>query len=205
VQVLVADDDCVSRRMLEHMLGNWGYTVQVCADGATAWEQLQKHDAPPLVILDWLMPKLDGVQLCRNIRAVTLPAPPYIILVTVKDEGADIVAGLQAGADDYITKPYHREELRARIQVGARLITSQQRLTARVRELESALSDVKQLDGFISICGYCKKIRNTQNNWQPVESYITEHTDAQFSHGICPTCYEHTVKNELAQIRGLSS
>lgn len=201
MRVLVADDDCVSRRMLQHTLEAWGYTVQVCADGATAWAYLQDDDAPPLVILDWLMPKLDGVQLCRNLRAAALTSTLYIILVTVKDEDADIVAGLQAGADDYITKPYNREELRARIQVGARLVTSQQHLTERVRELEGALAHIKRLDGLLAICGYCKKIRKAQNDWQPVEIYLTECTDVQFSHGICPTCYEDVVKKELAQMR----
>jgi DNA-binding response OmpR family regulator len=191
--------------MLQHMLEAWGYTVQVCSDGATAWACLQDEDAPPLIILDWLMPNLDGLQLCRNLRAAALPCPAYIILVTVRDEDADIVTGLQAGADDYITKPYNQEELRVRIQVGARLIATQQRLTQRVRELEDALVHTKRRDSLLPICGYCKKIRNNQNDWQQVESYMTEHTGVQFSHGICPTCYDDVVRKELAQARMTSS
>lgn len=205
MRILVADDDRVSRRVLQHMLEAWGYTVQVCSDGATAWAYLQDEDAPPLIILDWLMPNLDGLQICRKLRASALPAPAYVLLVTMKDQAADIVAGLQAGADDYITKPYNRDELRARIQVGARVVALQQHLMQRIQELEDALAHVKRLGGLLPICAYCKKIRNDQNDWQQVESYMTEHTNVQFTHGICPACYDSVVKKELTQIRMLPS
>ena len=201
MRILVADDESVSRRTLQSMLEDWGYSVSVCADGAVAWELLQRADAPPLVILDWVMPRMDGLEVCHKLRAVSTPCPTYVLLVTSKDQNADIVTGLDAGADDYVAKPFNREELRARVQVGVRVVELQRRLAERVRELEAALADVKHLSGLLPICAYCKKIRNDQNYWQQVESYVSEHSEAQFSHGICPDCYETVVKTELSHLR----
>jgi len=201
VRILVADDDSVSRRTLQSMLEDWGYSVRVCVDGAVAWELLQRADAPSLVILDWVMPLMNGLEVCRKLRAVSTPCPTYVLLVTSKDQNADIVTGLDAGADDYVAKPFNREELRARVQVGVRVVELQRRLAERVRELEDALADVKHLSGLLPICAYCKKIRNDQNYWQQVECYVSEHSEAQFSHGICPDCYETVVKTELSHLR----
>lgn len=201
MRILVADDESVSRRILQSMLEDWGYSVRVCTDGAVAWELLQRTDAPPLVILDWVMPRMNGLEVCRKLRAVFKPCPTYVVLVTSKDQNADIVTGLDAGADDYVAKPFNREELRARVQVGERVVELQRRLAERVRELEAALADVKHLSGLLPICAYCKKIRNDQNYWQQVESYVSEHSEAQFSHGICPDCYETVVKTELSHLR----
>lgn len=152
MQILVADDDSIARRMLQRMLEEWGYTVSVCADGAVAWDLLQRAEAPPLVVLDWVMPRMDGLEVCRKLRAVASSCPTYILLVTSKDRQADIVAGLQAGADDYLAKPFNRDEFQARVQVGVRVIELQQRLAERVRELETALSQVNRLSGMLPIC-----------------------------------------------------
>jgi len=200
VQILVADDDPVARHIARKMLSDWGYHVEVRNDGAAAWELLRQADAPSLVLLDWIMPHMDGLEVCRKLRAISTPCPTYIILVTVKGQNSDIVTGLDAGANDYITKPFHREELRARIQVGERVIELQQRLVSRVQELEDALARVKQLSGLLPICAYCKKIRDDQHYWQQVEIYVTEHTDVQFSHGICPDCYEVALQQGMAQL-----
>jgi sigma-B regulation protein RsbU (phosphoserine phosphatase) len=127
--------------------------------------------------------------------------PPYLILLTAKGGREDLVTGLEAGANDYVTKPFNREELRARVQVGVRMVELQQSLADRVKALEEALARVKQLQGLLPICSYCKKIRDDQNYWQQVESYIAEHSQAQFSHSICPDCYEKLVKPELDQLR----
>lgn len=201
MRILVADDDSISRRILQGMLEDWGYSVRVCADGAVAWELLQRPDAPSLIILDWMMPHLDGLQVCQKVRAIPTSCPTYIMLVTSKGQNTDIVTGLQAGADDYVAKPFDREELRARVQVGVRVVELQQRLAERVRELETALAQVKHLNGLLPICAYCKKIRNDQNYWQQVESYVAEHSEAQFSHGICPDCYDSVVKTELSHLK----
>jgi sigma-B regulation protein RsbU (phosphoserine phosphatase) len=203
VKVLIAEDDTVSRRLLETMLTRWGYEVVVTCDGTAAWEALQSQDAPALAILDWMMPGMDGIEVCRRVRSTPTATPPYLILLTAKGRREDIVTGLQAGANDYVTKPPDREELRARMQVGIRMVELQQNLADRVQALEEALARVKQLQGLLPICSYCKKIRGDQNYWQQVESYISEHSEAQFSHSICPDCYETLVKPELDQLRRL--
>jgi sigma-B regulation protein RsbU (phosphoserine phosphatase) len=107
---------------------------------------------------------------------------------------------LEAGADDYLTKPFDPQELRARIKVGERILGLQTSLAERVTELEDALSRVKQLQGLLPICSYCKKIRDDQNYWEQVESYISKHTEAQFSHGICPDCYAQFVTPDIERL-----
>jgi DNA-binding response OmpR family regulator len=201
VRILVADDDAVTRRLLRALLSKWGYQVSVCADGVAAWELLQATDAPPLAILDWNMPLLDGVEVCQRVRTLPPGRPIYVILLTAREREEDIVAGLDAGADDYVTKPFDRGELRARVNVGLRVIELQRRLVERVKELEEAMARVKYLRGLLPICAYCKKIRNDQNYWQQVESYITEHSEAQFSHSICPHCYEQFAKPALERAK----
>ncbi|MGH9862432.1 MAG: response regulator [Candidatus Acidiferrales bacterium] len=188
MKVLIADDDPVFRRVLEVSLAAWGYEVLSVGNGIEACAVLQKPDAPRLVILNWMMPELDGIDVCRRVRARSTATPPYLILLTGRGHSDDIVTGLNAGANDYITKPFDREELRARVGVGVRVLELQANLAARVQELEEALKRVRQLQKLLPICSHCKKIRNDQNYWQQVEGYISEHTDVQFSHGICPEC-----------------
>jgi phosphoserine phosphatase RsbU/P len=203
VKILIAEDDMISRRLLATTLSKWGYEVVVTCDGTAAWEVLQRADAPPLAILDWMMPGMDGIEVCRRVRRTAAPTPPYLILLTAKGRREDIVTGLRSGADDYLIKPPNREELRARVQVGIRIVELQHSLADRVKALEEALARVKQLQGLLPICAYCKKIRDDQNYWQQVESYISEHSEAQFSHSICPECYEGRVKPELDRLRRL--
>jgi CheY-like chemotaxis protein len=197
VLILIAEDDLVSRRALEVTLGKWGHQVQAVVDGAAAWEVLQSDNAPKLAILDWMMPKLDGVEICRRVRAEPRSEMTYLILLTAKGTREDVIAGLDGGADDYLIKPFNREELKARVQVGIRVVNLQSRLAQRVRDLEIALSRVKQLQGLLPICSYCKKIRNDGNYWQQIDAYFADHADAQFSHGICPGCYEAVVQPQL--------
>lgn len=200
MKVLIAEDDMVSRRVLAATLDKFGYEVVVAADGAEAWAALQSDDAPHLAILDWMMPEIDGVEVCRRVRALSAAAPPYLILLTAKSGKGDVVTGLDAGASDYLTKPFDRAELRARVQVGARVLELQDKLAARARELEAALSQVKQLQGLLPICSYCKNIRDEQNYWHRVESYISEHAGVEFSHGICPACYKDVVQPQIDQM-----
>jgi sigma-B regulation protein RsbU (phosphoserine phosphatase) len=200
-RVLIAEDDVVSRRLLESTLRRWSYEVVLAVDGEEAWAVLDGPEPPSLAILDWMMPGLDGVDVCRRARTRPSPTPPYIILLTAKTRREDVVQGLDAGADDFIGKPFHRDELRARLQVGVRVVTLQRKLAERVRDLEAALTRVRQLQGLLPICAYCKKIRDDQNYWQRVEEYISAHSDAQFSHGICPDCYERILGPQLRAMR----
>jgi DNA-binding response OmpR family regulator len=200
MKILVAEDQVVSRHLLVANVRKWGYEVIAAQDGAQAWEALQAEDSPQLAILDWLMPGMDGIEICRQIRLGPQTRPIYLILLTARRGAEDKVRGLQSGADDYVTKPFNREELRARVQVGRRVLELQEALAQRVRELEEALSRVKTLQGLLPICSYCKKIRDDQNYWQQVEGYISDHSEAQFSHGICPECYARFVQPELDRI-----
>ena len=200
MKILIAEDDAVSRCLLETTLKLWGYDVTAAPDGSRAWEALQTEAAPQLVILDWMMPGLDGPEICRRVREAPQTRATYAILLTARDSREDLIRGLQSGADDYLSKPFDRRELRVRVEVGVRILQLQEALAARVRELEDAMARVKLLQGLLPICCYCKKIRNDRNYWQQVEHYITEHSGAQFSHGICPECYEKFVQPELAKL-----
>jgi len=194
MKVLIAEDDPVSRKILESILVKWGYEVISTRDGNEAWERLKALDAPQLAILDWMMPGMDGVEVCRKVSQKGSSEPTYIVLLTARDSKDDIVKGFDAGADDYVTKPFDHRELQARIRVGQRVVELQKALMNRLRELEEALSKVKQLQGLLPICSHCKKIRNDQNYWENVEQYISIHSNAEFSHGICPDCYEKALK-----------
>jgi phosphoserine phosphatase RsbU/P len=201
MRVLVAEDDRVTGEILARTLQRWGYEAKVVRDGRDAWEHLRAEVAPTLAILDWMMPQMDGPEICRRVR-VDLPlANMYLLLVTARETRGDIITGLNAGADDYIIKPFDPEELRARVAVGIRVLSLQQKLAERVAELEAALSNVKQLRGLLPICSYCKRIRGDDQYWQQVEGYISEHSDAQFSHGICPSCFA-TISAELDNAPG---
>jgi phosphoserine phosphatase RsbU/P len=200
MNILIAEDDPVSRRILEETLINWGYEVSVTADGREAWDVLRGPDAPPLAILDIMMPEIDGLEVCRKVRQLPCATPPYLILLTAMNSKDDVVRGILAGANDYLTKPFHRDELRARVGVGAQMLSLQKTLAERVKELEEALSQVKQLRGMLPICSYCMKVRDDNDYWQKVEDYFSEHTDVQFSHSICPDCYTR-VSREREELR----
>jgi DNA-binding response OmpR family regulator len=201
VRILIAEDDPVSRRLLEATLSKWGYEVINTEDGLQAFEVLRRPDAPSLAILDWMMPGMDGAEVCRRARGLGAGRLLYIILLTAKSRKEDIVLGLTAGADDYVIKPFDRAELKARIDCGERVLRLQADLADQVKELELALENVKLLQGLLPICCYCKKIRNDDNYWQQVDSYISEHSEAQFTHGICPECRDKIVKPELARLK----
>ena len=196
MQILIAEDEPVSRRLLQKTLEQWGYDVVICEDGTSAWNALQEPDAPNIAVLDWMMPGMDGPEICRGVRESGAQRQPYLMLLTSRTRMQDVVAGLKAGADDYLTKPVDREELEARLSVATRVVQLQQRLADRVNELEEAISRVRQLQGLLPICAYCTRIRDDQNYWNQVESYIAEHLDVRFSHGICPSCLETVLKEE---------
>jgi phosphoserine phosphatase RsbU/P len=197
LQVLVADDDALSRTVVSAMLKKAGYPVIHAPDGDEAWRVLDCDDPPALVLLDWEMPGLQGPEVIQRIRGKQLQSPPYVILLTSRDSSADIVQGLRAGADDYVTKPANEDELVARVSVGARVVRLQTALADRVRSLEEALATVKALQTLLPICAYCKSIRNDQNYWERVETYFAQHSNVAFTHSYCPICYERFVRPEL--------
>lgn len=189
MKILVAEDDLTSRIMLKRLLLKWGYQVVAAADGKEAWSEYQ-WEPPDIVILDWMMPEMDGLEVCRRIRESENAEYVYVILLTSRDQKEDVVRGLEAGANDYITKPFDHAELRSRIRVGQLVVKLQRDLAAKVSSLEEALAQVRQLSGLLPICMHCKKIRDSKDYWHEVEVYIAQHSDTQFSHGLCPECLE---------------
>jgi len=202
MRVLIAEDDAVSRHLLQAYLTNWGYEVIEAHDGNQAWQKLQNGDAPQLVILDWLMPGMDGLEVCRKLRQQPQSLPIYVIMLTIKDSKDDIVSGFKAGADDYITKPFDRDELQARIQAGIRTVQYQSNLAQRVNEMEQFLASVKRLRGVLAMCSYCKRIRTDDDEWEDIDYYLTKLLGTHFSHTFCPECYQDFVKPQLDEMDG---
>jgi DNA-binding response OmpR family regulator len=199
MRVLIADDDEVTRRALRAMLRRRGHQVLEASDGEGAWQALQGDDPPRLAILDWLMPGLDGVEVCRRARAVSRLRGIYLILLTSR-EGCDrVVEGLRAGANDYMTKPFDPGELEARINVAVQVLQLQEELAQRIRDLEHALTQVKRLQGLLPICSYCKRIRDDRAYWHSVEAYLGEHSGTKFTHGVCPDCWSTRVLPEFGE------
>ncbi|HOC59519.1 MAG: response regulator transcription factor [Syntrophaceae bacterium] len=188
MRLLIADDDPNTVNLLRKYLMLWNYEVVAVSNGSEAIEIINGNDPPQLIVLDWLMPDINGIEVIKKVRLRDSANPPYIILFTVRDEKGAIIEGLEAGANDYITKPFDKDEFRARIRVGERVVQLQNSLSDRIRQLQEAVSQIKSLRGIIPICSYCHKIRNDQKSWQQLEKYISEHSGAEFSHGICPEC-----------------
>lgn len=200
MNILIADDDQTSRQVLNAILVGEHYTVTEVDNGLAALEILQGATEVFVALIDWEMPGMEGTEVCRRVRELSHAQPIHLILLTARDSKADTVAGLRAGANDYIIKPFNRTELLARVSIGAQMVGLQRSLTQHIVELENALKRVKHLSGLLPICSYCKKIRDDSNYWQQVESYVMHHSDAQFSHSICPSCYESIVKPEMARL-----
>jgi len=187
-RVLVADDDRVMRRVLAHVLETDGFRVTAVESGEAAQKVLAGDDPPPLVVLDWMMPGLSGPEVCRWIRSQPTLRHSYVVLVTAHDSVEAIVEGLDAGADDFVPKPFRGEELLARVRSGHRVCALQMSLQAKVHELEAALAEVHQLRGLIPICMHCHRIRSDSAHWQKLEGYIEAHSTATFSHSVCDEC-----------------
>ena len=188
MRVLVAEDEAVSRRLLQAQLAKWGYEAVLAADGEEAWTVVREHEEIGLCLLDWMMPRLNGPDFCRRVKRRLSDRPFYLLLCTARKATADIVEGLSAGADDYLTKPICAGELQARVRAGARTLALEQTLRMRIRELHDALEHVHTLQGLLPICMHCKSIRTSEDAWQRIEDYIVEHAEVEFSHGLCGRC-----------------
>lgn len=182
MKVLIAEDDNTSRLLLETTLRKLGYEVVSTRNGTEAWEAFQAGGVH-MVISDWMMPEVDGLALCRLIRGEQRSRYTYIILLTALSGKGRYLEGMEAGADDFITKPFDRDELQTRLRVAERILGLQ--------------AEVSELEGLLPICSYCKKIRDAENHWVAIEHYVDEHSDASFTHGICPECFETTVKADV--------
>ena len=197
MKILIAEDNVTSRILLQAILTKWGYQVVTAADGVEAWDILQEDVFPSIAVLDWMMPRMDGIEVCTRVKALNRSNPPYLILLTGRDSKEDISSGLEAGASDYITKPFDDNELKARLSVAERIIELQDSLHRNITDLQEALTHVKTLQGILPICMHCHKIRTDDQAWQRLEAYIEVNSDAKFSHGLCPECMEKHYKKKV--------
>jgi len=198
MRILIAEDDFTSRIALAGVLKKSGHEVVETVNGAAAWEVLQQPDAPRLVILDWMMPEMDGMEVLRRVRAQPTDRPAYIILLTAKDAKANIIAGLEAGANDYLIKPFNVGELRARIEVGHRMVEMQDTLTAKIAELHKSEEKhrillEKSSDPIFSFtpefqCGYVNRAF-ARRMGQPVEKIIGKSIWDIFPEEEANTCF----------------
>lgn len=179
MKVLIVDDDDDQGLVLRRFIEKQGHEPDVSTNGQDAFTRFRSTEYP-LVITDWRMPGITGPQLCGMIRGLVRRSYPYIILMTGMSEPSNYIEGLNAGADDFINKPIDFGELGARLTVADRI----QRLHNHVTALE----------GMLSICSECKKVRDDNGEWVGVESYVSQRTDVSFSHGYCPVCLEKTRK-----------
>lgn len=172
MKVLVADDDLVQRTILDKLLRKLGYEPVLTANGREAMAQIVREEIP-LLVTDWQMPDIDGPELCRRLRAPGRKVYTYAILLTTLSGKSKFLEGLEAGADDFLTKPVDGDELAARLKVGERIVALQKEL--------------RQMEGLLSICMVCKKIREGPG-WVPVDEYVAGKTATSFSHALCPVC-----------------
>jgi phosphoserine phosphatase RsbU/P len=200
MRILVADEDDISRLALEAVLAGHGHEVVAVADGQQAWQAVQASDAPKITILDSVSPRLCAIDICRRIRQQQTLQAIYVVLLTVRDNRAHNREALEAGADDYVSKPFDADELQVRVNVGVKVVQLRSELAQRVTQLEEARARVQHLQGLLPICSYCKSIRDDNDYWHRVEKYIGAHSDVQFTHGICPDCWKNVVAPQLEEM-----
>lgn len=199
-KILIIDDETMNARMLEMTLED-DYETMIAYTGDDAIRLVTEWQ-PDLLLLDVMMPELSGFDVCRIIKSETVSASIPIIFVTALDKPSDESIGLTLGAVDYITKPINPNIVKLRVKNHLALKFQrdelrQQRDTLERQkcELEESINRVKRLEGIISVCMYCKKIRNEEKLWEQMEKYISEHSDALFSHGVCPDCLDEFKKS----------
>lgn len=185
VKLLVAEDDAFFRRLLEQTLVPEHEVIAV-RDGFEAWTILQQEDAPKLAILDWIMPGFSGPQVCQKVRESASGALTYLIILTAKNSPADVVSGLRLGADDYVTKPFTPEVLRARVRTGERVVNLQNELAARAAELKQARAQEKRLQELMPACPGCGQLRLDEAYWRQIQAYVNQ-LPTIFT-GTCPSC-----------------
>jgi len=186
MKILVAEDHLISRRLLVTTLEQFGHEVVSYPNGSDAWEAYD-YEPVRVVVSDWLMPGLDGLEFCRKVRSRSLTDYTYFILLTANVQGKETyMEAMQAGIDDFLSKPLDRDQIWMRLRVAERIL--------------GYTTEISQLKDMMPICSYCKKVRDDNNYWQQVETYISQKTGTHFSHGVCPTCYDSKIKPQLIEL-----
>jgi DNA-binding response OmpR family regulator len=186
--VLVVDDEPRNLQLVGKLLSdNLLCDLCLAGSGGEALEIMESM-TPDLVLLDVNMPEMNGYEVCTAIRAREESREIPVIFLTAQRDTEHIVRGFDAGGSDYVCKPFESRELIARVRVQLELKLSRDELKRQKEELETTIARIRRLEGIIPICSYCKKIRNEENSWEQMEVYISDHSEALFSHGICPAC-----------------
>jgi sigma-B regulation protein RsbU (phosphoserine phosphatase) len=187
MKILMVEDDPIASMVLQAALKSLGHEVTAATDGLAAWNSLQV-DPHRVVISDWMLPGLDGLELCRRIRARRGDYTYFILLSNLTSSGDNLGQAIAAGVDDFLSKPAKTAELQARLHVAERIL--------------GYATQVRQLQEFLPICGYCRKIRDDQNYWSQVEEYLGKEAGVNFSHGVCPDCYNRVLVPQLRELGG---
>ena len=182
MKVIVVDDDAVVRTIVSTTVSKLGHEVVVAATGREAWKSFSESPAD-LVLSDWLMADMDGLELCRRIRSAVTRDYTYVILLTALSAKAHYLTAIDAGADDFLTKPFDPDLLAARLHVAERIL--------------GLRHHVIRLENLLPICMYCKKIRDGAEQWVSMEAFLAHETSRELSHGICPHCYHTVARPEL--------
>ena len=173
MKILIAEDDDTSRLVLAERLRKLGHEVVSAENGRKAWEAFLASP-PQVIVTDWMMPVMDGLELTRKVREHLRPGYTYVIIFTALDSKVGYFEGMSAGADDFMTKPCEIVDLNMRLRVAERILSLQ--------------NEVEQLQGLLSICPRCKRIRDDHGRWHTIDAFMTERAEAHLSHGVCPEC-----------------
>jgi DNA-binding response OmpR family regulator len=187
MKILMVEDDPVASAVLQAALKSLGHEVTAISDGMAAWNS-HATDPHRVVISDWMLPGLDGLELCRRIRAQRGEYTYFILLSSATTSGENLDQAIAAGVDDFLSKPAKTAELRARLHVANRIL--------------GYATQVRQLQEILPICGYCRKIRDDQNYWSQVEDFLGREAGVNFSHGVCPDCYNRVLVPQLRELGG---
>jgi CheY-like chemotaxis protein len=186
VKLLIAEDDPMSRRLMRAVLTDLQLEILTAGDGEEALECIES-DAPAMIMLDWILPGMSGLEVCQRVRQRNSPERPYIVMVTFRDKDDDVVAAFEAGADDCITKPVHPRQLQARIGGAMRLVLREHALVQEQVALQSALASLRDMPSLVPICSCCRRVSDG-DKWLSADRYLSLRAGVQFTHGLCPTC-----------------
>lgn len=185
MKILIVEDDPIAAAVLEAALKALGHETAISPDGREGWKYFL--DTPVrLVISDWMMPELDGLELCKRIRAKGGDYTYFILLSNSANRAENLDRAMESGVDDFLAKPVTQQELRGRLRVAERIL--------------GYATQVRQLQQIIPICGYCRKLRDDQNYWSQVEDYLGKQTGSEFSHGVCPDCYDRVLVPQMQKL-----
>lgn len=193
-KILIVEDDVFFKRVLQKRLESEGYRVMLAGDGREGMKAIVTWE-PDVVLSDWMMPEVDGLELCQSVKTGLKDAAPYFILVTAKGELSDRLLGLQTGADDYVVKPCDHGEILARVRAGIRIVKLTQQLRAAVTELQmtnaeltSTRDQVDRLQELLPICSYCKRVRENDGSWRDLQQFVSRRTGVDLTDEVCPDC-----------------